>query len=224
MKNGSRRILIAVIVVGLLVASVWVARWYVQSNQKSDSDIASGKIFGPPDAPITIVEFSDFECPSCAKSQLILKKLIEQFPGLIQIQFRQFPLSMHTHAMEASKFSECAAEQGKFWFYQELLFQERASWSRDPDVATLFRAYANAGKLNRAQYERCLKDPKIAGGIEKDRELGLSLQVGSTPTFFINGERLVGSQQLEQRGAELIEKFLAMALDSKGIRQNVQGK
>lgn len=171
---------------------------------------------GPADAPIAITEFSDFQCPSCAASQEPLKNILNQFPNLIRLQFRHFPLGMHQFALDAAKSAECASMQRNFWDYHNLLFKEQAVWSKDPDAKTLFLAYANAVKLERVGYAQCLENPQTLAHIEEDKRTGEELQVSSTPTFFINGERFVGAKQLTEKGALFIKATLESLVVRKG--------
>lgn len=172
------------------------------------------KIKGLETAPIHIIEFSDFQCPSCRRAQEPLKTLIEAFPGLIKVEARHFPLSMHAHALTASKAAECAGIMGKFWPYHDLLFEKQGVWSIDPDPKSLFFAYANDLELNIRELNACMDEPETNRRIQVDRQAGQALQVRSTPTFFINGERLVGSKQLEDQGPIIIKQKLSEMIGS----------
>ena len=211
-----RYILAGALIVSCLIFAIFFFRSKQFHPAAAHAPLHNEKIKGPEDAPITIVEFSDFQCPSCAKSQTPLKKFLGQFPNLIKVHFRYFPLPMHRAAFDAALSAECAAEQLKFWPYQEMLFQEQETWSHDPDPRALFMAYANSVGIERNSYQKCVGDPKITQAVENDRQSGETLQVSSTPTFFINGERLVGSKQLEEQGAGVIQKQLEAMVVKKG--------
>ncbi len=189
----------------------------VGKGQDSNVEVSEGsrKVKGLQDAPITILEFSDFQCPSCKGAQEPLRVLSEKFPKLIQIHFKHFPLSMHRFSMDAAVFSECAADQGRFWPYADLLFSEQDNWSRDPDAPFLFVAYANSLGLDRSKLEQCVNQPEAEKSVEADRAQGQAQQINSTPTFFINGERVVGGKQLADEGPNIIQKKLELLVSHK---------
>ncbi len=221
-STTKKYILIGFVITVSLVSAILISRGRHQNikettaQHKQKKAEKTEKIKGPEDAPITLVEFSDFQCPSCARSQEPLKKLVAQFPGLVQVHFRHFPLEMHHAAMDAAKSSECANSLGNFWDYQDLLFQDQQIWTRDPDPKTLFLAYANLFGFNQSQFRECLADPKILQEIQNDKHAGEALEVRSTPTFFINGERLVGFQQLTDSGPDVIRNRLSTMVAQKG--------
>ncbi len=199
-----KRLVVSAILLSVLVIGVTIAR-----NVKRDSEAnIPGKIKGSKNAPITIIEFSDFQCPSCAKSQSPLKALFNQFPGLIQLQFHHFPLQMHAMAFDAARASECALKQNKFWEFHDWLFDNQEKWSKDANATTLFFKSAKEIGVDLDQFAACLSDSTVNTAIERDKQMGAGLQVHSTPTFFINGERLVGSNQLSQDGLSVIQRKL----------------
>jgi protein-disulfide isomerase len=164
-------------------------------------DMKVGKLptLGNKDAKVTIVEFSDFQCPFCKKyfddTQAQLKKdYIDT--GKIQFSYRHYPLSsIHPLAQKAGEASECANEQGKFWEYHDVLFQQQDSWSpTDPSAAVdKFVELAGPVGLDTAQFKACLEEEKYKKNVTDDAAVGDSAQVDGTPTFFINGTRLVGA-------------------------------
>ena len=194
----------AVVVIAVLV--VYFSK-SAQVNRKlsPEKNIEAAKIKGNSSSLIRLVEFSDFQCPSCAFSQTSIQKLFENYPNILSLEFRHFPLPMHPWAYEAAKFAECSAEQGKFWGYHDLLFQEQKKWSEDPDPLTLFYAFGNQLKLDTQKLRECLMGDAVKMRIEKDVALGKSAQVNSTPTFFVGEVRMVGGKQLEEKVPELIK-------------------
>jgi protein-disulfide isomerase len=183
---------------------------------KEAEGVKDAKMKGSAKAPITVVEFSDFQCPSCRFAQAPLKKLEEQFHEVLNLKFRHFPLSGHAYAMDAALSAECASEQGKFWPYHDLLFETQPLWSADPDAKTLFLALANELGLGREAFLACLGGEASRARVEEDRALGRQAQVQSTPTFFIGEERLVGAKQLEEKGMEVIRARLEALASKKG--------
>ena len=147
---------------------------------------------GPARAPITVVLFSDFECPYCVKAEGTLRALEAANPGKVRVAFRHRPLPMHPHARLAAKASLAAERQGRFWDYHDALLQHRSALEREE----LVRYAAELG-LDRARFSRDLDDPEIEAKVAADEQQAERLGVKGTPTAFINGRRLVGAQPLE---------------------------
>jgi len=160
---------------------------------------------GDPNAPVTIVEFSDFQCPFCSRFfqqtlPLLDKNYIET--GKVNLVYRDMPLdNLHTNARPASIAAECADEQGNFWEYHDILFANQGQWQRLPsaELATTFVGYASDLKIDTASFESCMSSPDMADEVNKDYLEGGQYGVTGTPTFFIGNEKdgfikLVGAQ------------------------------
>ena len=162
---------------------------------------------GPPDAPVTIVEFSDFQCPYCqAFSQQTLPLILSTYRDRVRYVFRDFPIaSIHPQAQKAAEAAECAFEQGRFWEYHDRLFLHQGALS----LADL-KTHARAVGLDGQAFERCLESGKYAHEVQKDLEDGLTSGVTGTPTFFINGVKVEGAQPFSVFQA-VIERELARA-------------
>ena len=147
--------------------------------------------WGPADAPVTIVEFSDFQCPYCARFVTqTLPQIKQTYEGKVRFVFRDFPLSqIHENAEKASEAAECANEQGKFWEYHDKLFSSQSAL----DVASL-KSYASQLGLDTATFDQCLDSSKYAQEVQKDLQDGTSYGVDGTPAFFVNGLLVVGAQ------------------------------
>ena len=161
---------------------------------------------GPKDAPVTIVEFSDFQCPFCRTVVATVKEVMRQFAGQVKWVYRDFPLaSLHPQAHKAAEAARCAGEQGKFWEYHDLLFDSQAQWT-----ATDFKRFADKLKLETKSFGLCLDSGKHQAAVQSDIDDGAGLGITGTPTFFVNGRVLVGAQPLENFkkiiGAELRKK------------------
>lgn len=146
---------------------------------------------GTAHAPITIIEFSDFECPYCKSSLPILNELLTTYPGQLKLVYRDFPGPNHHQALPAAEAAQCAAEQNQFWKYHDALFN-----TQDPGTLWNFSALAKEVGLNPSLFDTCMKEHRYRQEVLKDLQDGLSLHVTSTPTFFINGRPLVGAQSL----------------------------
>lgn len=160
---------------------------------------------GPEGAPVTIVEFSDFQCPACGRAFPTVKQLLQRYQGKLRLVFRDFPLPMHPQAPKAAEAAACANEQGKFWEMHDRLFTNQQALQ----VADLKRHAAELG-LDGARFDTCLDSGKRAGDWKADVETGRKLGVNSTPTFFINGRMLNGAAPL-QAFAEIIDQELGRA-------------
>jgi protein-disulfide isomerase len=160
---------------------------------------------GPADAPITIVEFSDFQCPFCGRFyQDTYQPLLDAYPGKIRFVYRHLPLtSIHPNAMPAAEASMCANEQGKFWEFHNAMFADQTSLGPDFYV----QIAQNLG-LDMTAFQDCLANDKYSAEIQKDSDFALNLGVNSTPTFFINGLAVVGAQPLDVF-KQVIDKELA---------------
>ena len=147
---------------------------------------------GPKDAPITIVEFSDFQCPFCKTGNATVKQVLDKYPGKVRLVFRDYPLaSIHPQAPKAHEAARCAGDQAKFWEYHDLLF-ERSPKMSPQDL----KQYAQDLKLDAAAFIQCLDSGKYAAEVDKDFREGAGLGLTGTPSFFINGKQLVGAQPL----------------------------
>jgi len=144
---------------------------------------------GPEDATVTIIEFSDFQCGFCAKASQTVKDIIKRYPNDVRYVYRDFPSSYHENAFIAAEAADCANEQGKFWEYHDKLFENQNSL----DKVSLKR-YASQIGLNTSQFDQCLDSEKYREEVEKDISDGEKAGVEATPTFFINGDKIVGAQ------------------------------
>jgi len=165
-----------------------------------------GRVRGEARAPVTIVEFSDFQCPYCKKAEAILKDLLGKYSGQIKLAYRDFPLrALHPQAQLAAEAGRCAEEQGKFCEYHDALFQEQSKL----DEAALVKTAQTLG-LNEKSFQTCLKGGKFNAQIEQDVQEGTKAGVSGTPGFFINGE-FVNGAQTEAEFEKIIERELAIS-------------
>ena len=167
-------------------------------------------IIGNPDAPITIIEFSDFQCPFCARFHIqtlptIMEEYIEK--GSVKLVFRDFPIqSIHPNAVPASVAAECANEQGKFKQMHDILFEKQNEWSNLETVYAieLFNQYSEQINLEQEQFSSCLSTAKYVKEIQNDLDDGRTYGVTGTPGFFI-GNQQIGFVEL--KGAQPFESF-----------------
>ena len=165
-----------------------------QEQKRYEIPVDGFPSLGPEDAPIVIVEFSDFQCPYCARfHDQTLQPLLDAYPGKIRFVYRHFPLStIHSNAFQAAEASMCAYEQGAFWPYHDGIYENQAELSAEPYV----QMAADLG-LDVESFRTCLENEEYKGLVQNDVELAVSLGVRSTPTFFINGLPFIGAQPLD---------------------------
>jgi protein-disulfide isomerase len=143
--------------------------------------------FGPPDAPVEIVEFSDFECPYCARAAEALHEVKDRYGDKVRVAYRHFPLGFHANAMRASTYAQCAQEQGKFWPLHDAIFALPAGLGGEAiDEA------AEAAGLDKAALEACLESSRPTQQVQADMLKARELGVEGTPTFFVNGRPYTG--------------------------------
>ncbi len=164
-----------------------------------------GEPKGPAGAPITIVEFSDFECPFCLRAIPTLQSLLEAYPDQIRLYYRHLPLPSHARARPAAIASVCAEQQGEFWAYHDVLFQHPRALS-DADL----RTYAEQLGLDMVRFDACLTSDEAAARVDEDMEAANELAVTGTPTFFVNGIRLRGAQPLAKFKRVVDQELAAM--------------
>jgi len=144
---------------------------------------------GPPNAPVTIEEFSDLQCPFCARSVATLKQILKEYPKQVKIIFRHFPVvSSHPDALLAHMALSEAGRQGRFWEMHDLIFENMRHVSREHLIG-----YAKRLGLDRPAFEAGLQDRSLYRVIDADYREGLKRQVRATPTFFINGRKIEGA-------------------------------
>lgn len=154
---------------------------------------ATGPSLGPANAPVTIVEFSDYECPFCKRAHPTLTELVKKYPEQVRFVYRHFPLdNIHRNARGAAEASQCADEQGKFWAYHELIFA-----ATTPLTAETLRGIAEKAGLDLAKYDACAKERRHRAHVDSDVADGRAAGVSGTPAFYVNGIPLSGARSLE---------------------------
>jgi len=175
-------------------------------DEAAAKEIATGDnvpTFGPEDAKVTIVEFSDFQCPYCSRAADVTNQVKEKYGDKVRFVFRQFPLNFHKEAHLASQAALAAHAQGKFWPYHDLLFKnQRALGIED------LRKYAKEIGLDLGKFNKALEDKTYAKQVDDELELGKKVFVSGTPTMFLNGKRIGNATDFGSVSAE-IEKELS---------------
>jgi len=214
------QIIIGLVILVLLVSGIGAGYVFFGDNIKRDGaaeltpagpprvdnvSVDDDPAFGPEDASVTIVEFSDFQCPYCLRyHQETFDALKRQYEGKIRYVFRDFPLSnLHQEAQKAAEAGECAHEQGKFWEMRDIIFDNQQT-----DISeNALKRFAQQLGLDEEQFNECLDSEKYAQEIAADFQDGSVYGVTGTPTFFINGLMVVGAQPLT-----VFERFIDQEL------------
>lgn len=186
-------IIVAVVVLGVVVVK------FVSGMAPKAIDTNITRAQGPKDARVQIVEFVDFQCPSCAGGFKILKEYVGKHPKDIHVQIKYFPLyKVHAHAKQSALYSECSAVQGKFWPFVDKLFDRQQQWAPMINADKAFMDIAQEVGVDLGALNACLVSEKTFGSIDQDRQLGNTLAVNSTPTYFINNKMVVGVKSMQE--------------------------
>ncbi|MDJ0785469.1 MAG: DsbA family protein [Myxococcota bacterium] len=165
---------------------------------------ATGPSLGPDDAPVTIVEFSDYQCPFCRRVEPTIEALLARYPEQVRFVYRHYPLDrIHPQARGAAEAAACADDQGQFWAFHKQLFAEGAKFD-----AQSLEGYAEQTGLDLAEYKACVAERRHKDLVENDFQDGAKAGVTGTPAFFVNGIMMSGARPLEEF-VQLIEEELA---------------
>jgi protein-disulfide isomerase len=182
----------------------------MRGNQLTPPVSARDHAAGPDDAPVTLVEYGDYECPHCGRAHPVVKAVQRELEGQLRFVFRNFPLAeAHPHALLAAQAAEAAGAQGRFWEMHDMIFEHQDALEPQDIVG-----YAELIGLDIAQFERDLEAGTYAKKVRDDFRSGVRSGVNGTPTFFVNGERYDGSWANE-------EAFIgALRNAARGTREN----
>jgi protein-disulfide isomerase len=195
-----KRYLPFVIVVGVALATFGSGTMLYRAKHQQLQAIPEGQalsanngpgsvhIRGNPNAPVTLEEFGDFQCPPCGSFAGFAEELLKEYDSRLRILFRHFPLSAHLHAREASLAAEAAGVQGRFWEMHDMLYRQQAAWSNAPNARELFESYASTIGLNVDQFKKDMDGEQAKERVDSDYARGESLGIKLTPTLYINGQ------------------------------------
>jgi protein-disulfide isomerase len=201
MKKTSTIITIGVIAVVILLG--YLA--YISFAPKQILEIGNGvnPPLGNPQANITIIEFSDFQCPACAMGEPVIESLLQEYDGKIAVYYRNYPLiSIHENAFIASQAAQAANEQGRFWEYHDLLFENQNNLDKES-----LQGYAEQLGLNMTEFNRAF-DGKFDSQINQDIADADKIGIRGTPSFYINGKVVGGANE------EKIKQYIEEALNN----------
>jgi protein-disulfide isomerase len=164
--------------------------------------------FGPDDARVIIINYSDFQCPACAYYSPMLKSLASDYPDDLQIVYRHFPLrTIHPHADLAAYAAEAAGLQEKFWEMSGLIYGRQNDWAKNPNAKTVFLSYASELGLDKSRFEKDIRSEEVRAKVEADLQSAKKLNLNSTPTLILNGNKITNPASME-KFKELIDAEL----------------
>jgi protein-disulfide isomerase len=175
----------------VVVLSLWAGSAAAQGAPRFTTDPTMVK--GPATAPVTVIEWSDYECPFCQRAQDVLQRLQAEFPDTVRFVFKDFPLRTHPNALPAALAARCAGAQGRFWEYHDLLFVAQPDLSRDHLIG-----YARRLGLDTPPFTECLDTGRYRDAILAEQREGREAGVRATPTFFINQRKFEGTLPLDE--------------------------
>lgn len=177
---------------------------YLMAVPRATIDVTGAPHKGSEKAPITLVEFTDYECPFCGRVRPTISELLDLYGKKINYVLMDFPLSFHKESVKAHQSAYCAGEQGKYWEMNKVLFENQRALQEDK-----LKKYAKDLGLKEKDFEACLASSKYVDQIQKHQEMGASVGVSGTPAFFINGRMLSGARPVEQF-KEIIDDELSL--------------
>ncbi len=215
MKRSILWISAVVVVVAIGVAVYWFSRKPAESAQPAAAtapaaatDAAAAPNSTPKPGEVLLVEYSDFQCPSCAVMFPLVRSIHEEFNGRVDFLFREFPLKqIHANSERAAWAAEAAGQQGKFWEMADLLFKSQPSWSVLPNPQPAFEQYARSLGIDVNKFKADMDGFVVRSKVENDVRMGLADHVQHTPTVLLNGQEIRPRNYSEFRG--LINEALA---------------
>ncbi|CAN5451780.1 hypothetical protein BH10ACI1_BH10ACI1_09760 [soil metagenome] len=183
---------------------------YAEIYAKGSPGANPPNMLGSPTATVTVEEFADFQCPTCAAKHPIAKEIINAYGSRIKFIFRDFPLSIPAHdkAYDAAVAAEAAGLQGKFWEMQNQLFSNQSSWTTSTDFRGVLDEYAQKLGLDVEKFKTDMAGLQAKNRVDSDKQRGTSLRVNSTPSFFINGKPVALEQMTVEGFKQLIDAEL----------------
>ena len=182
-------VIIGVILVVLIAGSVWYSS-SVDDKYNVGVDTTISHVKGNPYATVTLIEYSDFQCPACATAQPVVKDILNEFGDSIKFEYKHFPLPMHPLALPAARAAEAAGQQGKFFEFHDMLFENQKTWSNSANPSATFIQYAEELGLDVQKFRQHMNSSLLSDQISEDKKEGFDLGITGTPTFFLNGEKM----------------------------------
>jgi predicted DsbA family dithiol-disulfide isomerase len=147
---------------------------------------------GDPNAPVKIIEYADYQCPSCASFTAIYEDSITRNyveTGRVQLIYHEFPLQQHANAVPAAEAARCAGDQGKYWQMHDTLYSKQTEWESDGNAVSRFAGYAAALGMDRGAFESCMAADKHLAAVNASGAAAQAANIQATPTFYVNGKK-----------------------------------
>lgn len=182
-------IIIGVITIVLFGGAIWYSSTAAEKNNEGVT--IQQNIKGNPDAEVVLTEYSDLQCPACASFVPAVEGIMAEYGDQIRFEYKHFPLPIHPYAQQAAVAAEAAGQQGEFFAYHDVLFENQQQWSAAATPVALFIQYAEELELDIPQFRRHMNSSLLRDKVRAEMAEGRELSVTGTPTFFLNGERMV---------------------------------
>lgn len=210
--DTQKRIIIwasAVLIIGIIAVGAWSIATSpttpINNNGLLSEEItASDWTKGAQNPKVTLVEYSDFQCPACGAYFEMIEQAITEYGDRLSFTYRHFPLTQHKNALSASYASEAAGKQGKFWEMHKLIFEHQTDWAEESNASEIFKGYAQELKLDPARFTTDVVSTEAKDAVAHDKETGLRSGVDSTPSFYLNGKKMQNPRSYDELKA-LIE-------------------
>lgn len=201
--NTKSIVTFVVVTLGILIGSVALLWKFGNPESQVIADIAGVASHVTGEGTVTLVEFSDFQCPACKQVQEPLKQLLERNRGKVRFVYRHFPLTtIHKNAQPAAQAAEAAHKQGKFWEMHDILFAKQTDWEKEGDPTVKFVQYATDLQLDKDKFVADLTSQAVKDAVNMDNIAATRYRLSGTPTFFVNGVE-TDFAQIEAKIAEL---------------------
>lgn len=201
--------MLAIVGVVAFFVTVKLVKWGTTPVETPSSDVITQTenqwVKGDENAPITLTEFGDFQCPACRQYSGLVKQLSEEHSSEVKVVYRNFPLiNLHQNAFAAAKAAEAAGKQGKFWEMHDMLYEKQAEWEKLSNAQEEFARYAGDIGLDVDMFKSDFESSDVEKSVQEDLTLALTLKLSGTPTFFVNGKKI----QLPSSYDALVEAVL----------------
>ncbi len=181
-----------------------------KDGSSSASTQATNHVVGAGNKKVTLVEYGDYQCPSCGAYYSPIKQIVAKYGDDITFQFRNFPLTqIHQNAMAGHRAAEAAGKQNKYWEMHDMLYERQQSWSTASNPAQIMEDYATELALNVDQFKKDYNSSEVNSAINADIKAGTELKVSATPTFFLNGQKLTDTTPTVESFTKLIDAEIA---------------
>jgi len=217
MRKILKKLVVTLMVILVPVLMIQGARSLSTFSQSDFSDPISRRVKGNPGAPIHIIEYIDFRCGPCAYGSRWLRNFMEEHPGEVFLEVRYYPVHL-SHGALTARFAECALRQKKFWEVHDALMATQSEWIRSVNPEAKLLALAQDQGLDVVALEACWNDPKLYDQIMDVKKQGRDLGVDATPTYFVNGDMVVGARRLSDELKRIMDSEKKLPLTTEGTQ------